>query len=116
MRHDPIDPARCPDPESPAVGTPECWLATFGPRLDALEQRALAMALSPDVATYEYESLEEIAAARARLRNGTFGTCEACGSMIPLSRLEAIPTASQCLPCQTKAEHAGRQGRAGTAG
>ena len=71
MRHDPIDPARCSDPESPAA--------------------------------YECESLEEIAAARARLRNGTFGTCEACGTVIPLSRLEAIPTAHQCLPCQAKA-------------
>jgi DnaK suppressor protein len=63
-----------------------------------------AMAVLIDVEARERKELEEIAASRARLRQGTFGICEACGGRIPLVRLEAVPAARYCLVCQAKAE------------
>lgn len=35
--------------------------------------------------------------ALARLDEGTYGTCEICGEMIPTARLEAIPATSRCI-------------------
>ena len=43
--------------------------------------------------------LAEIAAARARLAAGTYGSCEVCGSTIPAARLAARPTARTCVGC-----------------
>ena len=39
----------------------------------------------------------EIDAAEARLAEGTYGTCEVCGTSIPDARLEARPTARACI-------------------
>jgi RNA polymerase-binding transcription factor DksA len=72
--------------------------------------RTLAMAVLADVLTRERTIVDEIAAARIRLAEGTFGTCQACGGPIPFSRLEAVPTARACLACQADAER--RQGEA----
>lgn len=35
------------------------------------------------------------------LKNGDYGYCESCGSEIGLRRLEARPTATQCIDCKT---------------
>jgi RNA polymerase-binding transcription factor DksA len=133
MRHDPIDPARSGGPERPASATAAASFEAVARRLGALEQRALAtivaseeelraleggapggppddtartlaMAVLADVVTRERKALEEIAAARARLVEGTFGTCETCGGTIPVSRLDALPTARHCLACQADVE------------
>lgn len=133
MRHDPIDPGRSPGTERPTIVSTEERRRRFGRRLDALEQRSLAiiaasekelgtlsgreaggpdddaarmhaMTVLIDVEAHERKELEEIAPSRARLLQGTFGICEACGRTIPLSRLEAVPTARCCLVCQAKAE------------
>jgi RNA polymerase-binding transcription factor DksA len=45
------------------------------------------------------ETLDEIDHALSRLDAGTYGTCEVCGRVIPLERLEAIPHASTCVTC-----------------
>lgn len=45
------------------------------------------------------EELAELAAARARLAEGTYGTCEVCGGPIAPARLEARPTARTCITC-----------------
>jgi DnaK suppressor protein len=37
--------------------------------------------------------------ALARIANGNYGRCEACGKPIPLSRLQVLPMAANCLPC-----------------
>jgi RNA polymerase-binding transcription factor DksA len=42
-------------------------------------------------------TLEEVAAALARLDAGTYGTCEACGKPIGADRLSAIPWARLCI-------------------
>ncbi|WP_293771204.1 TraR/DksA C4-type zinc finger protein [Sporichthya sp.] len=46
--------------------------------------------------------LAEIAAARARLETGAYGTCEVCGKPIPAERLEARPTARTCVGCPAR--------------
>lgn len=37
--------------------------------------------------------------ALARLEEGRYGVCPACGEQIPVERLEAIPTAERCGRC-----------------
>ncbi len=54
--------------------------------------------------------LADIEHALARLNDGTYGTCEACGRPIDDARLEALPAARLCLEDQAQAE---RQARAG---
>ena len=43
--------------------------------------------------------LAEVEAAKARLADGTYGTCERCGEPIGEGRLEARPTARTCIRC-----------------
>jgi DnaK suppressor protein len=43
--------------------------------------------------------LAEVAAALARLDDGTYGTCTRCGTRIPEARLQARPTATTCVGC-----------------
>ena len=45
------------------------------------------------------QHLVEVDAALARLDEGTYGTCERCGSAIAPGRLEARPTARTCITC-----------------
>ena len=47
--------------------------------------------------------LAEVEAARARLADGTYGTCERCGEPIGEGRLEARPTARTCIRCAASA-------------
>ena len=46
------------------------------------------------------EEERRIGDARRALANGTYGTCTSCGAEIPASRLEAVPEAVRCMPCQ----------------
>lgn len=43
------------------------------------------------------ESFNDIKDALARIKNGTYGLCEKCGDKIPVERLEAYPTARNCI-------------------
>ena len=43
--------------------------------------------------------LAEVDAARARLADGTYGTCHECGGPVGEGRLEARPTARTCIRC-----------------
>jgi DnaK suppressor protein len=40
-----------------------------------------------------------IKSALARIENGTYGICTSCGAAIHTGRLEAIPSAAQCITC-----------------
>lgn len=52
------------------------------------------------------KALAEIAAARARLAAGTYGTCASCGNSIPRERLEIRPEAQYCVACAAKRRRA----------
>lgn len=48
--------------------------------------------------------LHEIAAARARIDEGTYGLCTQCGNRIAQERLELLPEASRCVACESARE------------
>jgi RNA polymerase-binding transcription factor DksA len=49
-------------------------------------------------------SLEEIDRALAKARQGDYGQCERCGAAIGQERLEVLPAARYCLPCERAQE------------
>ena len=55
------------------------------------------------------ESLGAIDAALARLDAGKYGACCDCGSAIAGSRLQAMPFAVRCTPCEEASEQAGQR-------
>jgi RNA polymerase-binding protein DksA len=48
--------------------------------------------------------VDEIDAALARMKKGTYGVCSYAGRKIPVERLEAIPWADVCVDCKARAE------------
>ena len=48
--------------------------------------------------------LQKIAEALERIEHRSYGVCDQCDQAIPIARLEAIPTASTCVPCKSKSE------------
>lgn len=48
----------------------------------------------------------EVEAALARLDDGTYGRCVACGTTLPDERLDARPEAARCVTCQHDLETA----------
>jgi DnaK suppressor protein len=52
----------------------------------------------------EAKKLRGIDRALERIREGTFGLCEACSSPIRKVRLKAIPHAAHCIDCARKEE------------
>ncbi len=63
--------------------------------------------ITSQLAEVESRELAQIEAALERMRDGTFGNCEACGGAIPLARLQALPYAVLCIQCQQEAEKYG---------
>jgi DnaK suppressor protein len=65
---------------------------------------------SRDLDELSYERLARRATALAealdRVRAGTYGSCEVCGSRIPEARRRALPDVTTCLQCQESAEGA----------
>lgn len=55
-------------------------------------------------ASAEGRLLSEMDEAIARVADGKFGECEACGKEIDHRRLDVVPHARLCLKCQEKAE------------
>lgn len=68
--------------------------------------------ISSQLAEVESRELARIENALARMREGQYGICEACGCNIPMARLNALPYATNCIKCQREAE---REGAAGAA-
>jgi DnaK suppressor protein len=48
--------------------------------------------------------LEKIDRALAKLKDGSFGTCEECGEEISVKRLEARPETTLCIKCKEDQE------------
>ena len=47
-------------------------------------------------------NVEEINGALRRIAEGSYGRCKACDIPIPVERLEVVPRAQFCVPCQQK--------------
>jgi RNA polymerase-binding protein DksA len=52
----------------------------------------------------QVKELRDIDAAKARVRDGSYGVCIECRQDIDFDRLKAYPTAKRCVICQTKRE------------
>ena len=52
----------------------------------------------------ESRELNAINEAIDRIKRRDYGNCESCGKAIPLTRLRAIPYATDCIGCRRKAE------------
>ena len=48
--------------------------------------------------------LDQSTHALRRLEAGTYGICEACGTVIPAARLRAFPRATLCIACKQAEE------------
>ena len=46
------------------------------------------------------ELVRDIDRALEKIADGTYGTCERCGTTIPQARLDAVPYATLCLSCR----------------
>lgn len=62
---------------------------------DAIE-REKAYYFAPRDGAY----LAQLEEALGRIKAGTFGACRVCGKPIPKARIEAVPTATICVPCK----------------
>lgn len=63
--------------------------------------------ISSQLAEVESRELSNIDKALERMREGSYGKCEACDSNIPMMRLQALPYAVLCIDCQREAEKHG---------
>lgn len=48
------------------------------------------------------EQLKGVNSALEKIKNGTYGVCEECGTDIAIERLEANPAAKRCMQCASK--------------
>jgi DnaK suppressor protein len=48
------------------------------------------------------QAVADTARALRRVADGSYGTCERCTASIPLERLEILPHAHFCVPCQRR--------------
>jgi DnaK suppressor protein len=72
---------------------------------DSTAQTATERELEFALDEHETTELASVDAALARIEAGTYGMCTACGTRIPLRRLNVAPQAARCMPCQENAEH-----------
>ncbi len=90
------------------------------PERDAFSELSLVDQHPADIGTETFErekdlsileqveaQLRDVDRATARLDDGTYGTCEACGRPIDAARLEARPATRVCLEDQMAAEAGG---------
>lgn len=89
--------------EAEAVREP--GLHEVGDFKDAAVQEAIA-GIDEAQAAHAAAELEQVRAALRRIEAGTYGECIDCGDPIDLRRLDAMPTAAYCAPCQAVQERA----------
>lgn len=63
--------------------------------------------LSSQLAEVENRELQHVETALKKIKEGTFGKCDACKGSIPMARLKALPYAAYCIKCKRAAEKAG---------
>ena len=57
-----------------------------------------------DLVSNEQELMYKIGEALRRIEEGAFGKCLGCGKKISKARLNIVPYAALCVPCQQKQE------------
>ena len=74
----------------------------------------LSIDLGNAAVSRDMHELRAIELARKKMDNGTYGECISCGYPIPFERLQAMPSAERCAPCQENFEHTHQDGLRGT--
>lgn len=76
------------------------------PSADAFDRVGLDIDRDLAVADLSRNSqlIRQVRAALARMEEGVFGTCQACGETIPIKRLKAVPCTPFCIRCQEAAD------------
>ena len=72
---------------------------------DSPAQVASARDLEFAINEHETAELDQIDQALKRLDQGVYGICLDCGMEVAPERLQALPQAARCMPCQEKSEH-----------
>ena len=67
--------------------------------------------IASTLAELESKELAQIERALKRLKAGTYGKCELCGTKIPVARLNALPFSTVCIKCQREIETDAAWGR-----
>jgi DnaK suppressor protein len=75
--------------------------------LQGMNQRDLAV----DTLNRHSAIKSDIHLALESIDNGSYGICQDCGNHIPERRLNAIPWARYCVPCQEAREHEEQAGQ-----
>jgi RNA polymerase-binding protein DksA len=77
--------------------------AIAGEAPDSGDQAMAALVADTDNAetNRDIRELQELDAARVRIEEGSYGTCNDCGDDIPIARLRAYPGAMRCVTCQS---------------
>jgi DnaK suppressor protein len=60
--------------------------------------------MASQLAELDSRELSQIERALHRLKQGTYGLCEACQAKIPVGRLNALPYTTLCIDCQREME------------
>jgi RNA polymerase-binding transcription factor len=94
--------ARPPEPGS-GIG--------FGKRIGDGTTEAISRLTDIGVGQSLEASLLRLDRALAKLDEGTYGICDACGGAIPEKRLEAMPDSVLCVNCAASAPRAQPPGR-----
>ena len=63
--------------------------------------------VTSQLAQMESRELMQIERAMARIREGSYGSCEMCTKKIPVARLNALPYTTLCIECQRDLERSG---------
>ena len=63
--------------------------------------------ISSKLAEVESRELQCVELALKKMKEGTYGKCDACKGNVPLARLQALPYAAYCIKCKRAAEAAG---------
>ena len=80
--------------------------STLGPALDEGDLSTLDLDRDLDyrLLTMSTEMLKNVLHALERLDEGTYGTCEECGTDMNEKRLQVLPFARYCVDCQKEKE------------
>lgn len=60
--------------------------------------------MASHLAELDSREVSQIERALVRLKQGTYGICEACSEKIPIGRLNALPYSTLCIECQREME------------
>ena len=74
----------------------------------------LSVDLGNAAVTRDLHELRQVELARKRMDSGTYGECISCGYSIPFERLQAMPAAERCAPCQENFERTHGEGHRGS--